>query len=386
MIRPSFIRDRVSSLIQSEKHMQNLFLAIDAVPKHDSWTSTVDLQVLFLRLTLDSSTEFLFGSSVNSQLEALAIEKNYAPGSPRHDDAFTKAFDTAQNSLAIRRRLGPMCWIHNPKSFQKACKDCHQFVDTYVSTALQQNSISKQDDKSESQATSLLQELVQQTRDPIELRYHLLHLLLAGRDTTAGHLGYVFLMLATHPEKFQKLRTTILHHFGSDTDGSNGSITFEKIKSCTYLQHTLQETLRLFPAVPLNARVASVDTTLPFGGGHLGEDPIFIPKGSDITYSTFSMQRSRELWGQDSDVFRPERWEGRKSGWEFLPFNGGPRICIGQQYALTSSAYAIVRILQRFEGVEFVGEKPVGTRSVRHNSTLTCNAEEGVRVRLKYAE
>lgn len=98
------------------------------------------------------------------------------------------------------------------------------------------------------------------------------------------------------------------------------------------------------------------------------------------------MQRSRKLWGGDSDKFKPERWEGRKSGWEYLPFNGGPRICIGQQYALTSSAYAVIRILQKFEGIELVGEWPTSTRSVRHNSTLTCNTEEGVRVRLRYAE
>jgi len=43
------------------------------------------------------------------------------------------------------------------------------------------------------------------------------------------------------------------------------------------------------------------------------------------------MHRRRDIWGQDAAKFRPERWDGRRPGWEYLPFNGGPRICIGQR-------------------------------------------------------
>jgi cytochrome P450 len=64
------------------------------------------------------------------------------------------------------------------------------------------------------------------------------------------------------------------------------------------------------------------------------------------------MHHRRDIYGDDADEFRPERWETLRPGWEYLPFNGGPRICLGQQYALTEAAYVSVRLLQEFSKVE----------------------------------
>jgi len=77
-----------------------------------------------------------------------------------------------------------------------------------------------------------------------------------------------------------------------------------------------------------------------------------VPKGTTVDYSTYVMHRRKDLYGEDADEFIPERWETRRPGWEFLPFNGGPRICIGQQFALTEASYVTVRLLQRFEKIE----------------------------------
>lgn len=57
------------------------------------------------------------------------------------------------------------------------------------------------------------------------------------------------------------------------------------------------------------------------------------------------------------DTFHPERWEvWQPRPWEYIPFNGGPRICVGQQFAVTQMGYTVVRILQRFERVERLWE------------------------------
>jgi cytochrome P450 len=63
------------------------------------------------------------------------------------------------------------------------------------------------------------------------------------------------------------------------------------------------------------------------------------------------MHRNPKYFGPDPEVFRPERWETLKPGWEYLPFNGGPRICLGQQFALTEVGYTTVRICQEYSEI-----------------------------------
>jgi hypothetical protein len=126
----------------------------------------------------------------------------------------------------------------------------------------------------------------------------------------------------------------VLEEFG--TYSNPRDITFSTLKSCSYLQWVLNETLRLHPVVPLDGRRALKDTTtLPTGGGPNGDKPIYVREGVQVDYSVYVIQRRKDLWGEDADEFRPERWNGRKSGWEYLPFNGGPRICIGQQVRIS---------------------------------------------------
>lgn len=97
--------------------------------------------------------------------------------------------------------------------------------------------------------------------------------------------------------------------------------------------------LRLYPSVPLNARAATKTTVLPTGGGADGKAPIFVKKGTAIGYAVYLMHRREELYGSDARVFRPERWDPnidnevnlKGIGWGYLPFNGGPRVCIGRK-------------------------------------------------------
>lgn len=123
--------------------------------------------------------------------------------------------------------------------------------------------------------------------------------------------------LAKDPARYKKLRDTIIEQFG--TYENPREISFKTLKACQYLQHCNNEALRIYPVVPLNGRYANKDTTLPRGGGKDGKSKIFVPKGSNIDYSVHVMHHRKDIWGEDAEDFRPERWEGRKVGWEFLP-------------------------------------------------------------------
>jgi cytochrome P450 len=119
----------------------------------------------------------------------------------------------------------------------------------------------------------------------------------------------------------------------------------------------MNETLRLYPVVPFNVRLSLKDTTLPHGGGPDGLSPMGILKDTPIGYSPLLMQRRADLFPSTPSLshleFSPERWQTwQPKPWQYIPFNGGPRICIGQQFALTEMGYTIVRLLQRFERVE----------------------------------
>jgi hypothetical protein len=314
MMRPQFARDQVSDLDLEEQHVLNLMRAI--VPTASGWTDTLDLQVIFFRLTLDSATEFLFGESVDSQLAALpGYECTTARDQSQDEEVFTAAFDKGQMALATRLRLKGLYMLYNPSSFTKACSDCHSFIDHFVRLALLKD-LPRHAEKGKKKYV-FLEALAAETRDPIELRSQLLNILLAGRDTTASLIGWVFFSLARDPARYTKLRSIIIERFG--TFDRPHDITFAKLKECTYLQHVNNETLRLYPVVPVNSRTANKDTTLPRGGGPDGMSPIFVPKGRSCDYSVFVMHRREDIWGPDADQFVPERWEKRRVGWDYLP-------------------------------------------------------------------
>ena len=89
--------------------------------------------------------------------------------------------------------------------------------------------------------------------------------------------------------------------------------------------------LRLHPLVPGNARMAVTDTVIPVGGGPDGKSPVFVAKGKLVRWSLYAMHRRKDIYGADAEDFMPERWEKLRPGWEYLPFNGGPRICLGRK-------------------------------------------------------
>lgn len=86
-------------------------------------------------------------------------------------------------------------------------------------------------------------------------------------------------------------------------------------------------------------RQALKPTILPLGGGTDGKSPILVRKGEAVGYCVYAMHRRKDLYGGDADEFRPDRWDNFSKqgpdlshiGWGYLPFNGGPRACLGRK-------------------------------------------------------
>ncbi|KAL2812640.1 cytochrome P450 [Aspergillus granulosus] len=369
LLRPQFTRDQISDLDLEERHLQQAMRALPVEPA-TGWTSTVNIQDIIFRLTIDSATEFLFGESSDSQSEALQNGGELPP------DHFTGYFDCGQWYASQRSRYEKLHWLVDNKESRYANQRVHSYVDNFVNKALK----AAAEGKPASTNYIFLEALVDSTKDPIELRSQLLNILLAGRDTTASLLSWSFLMLARHPAVFHKLRTAILADFGPYSDNYE-NITFASLKACRYLQYFLNEVLRLFPSVPINRRIAIRDTTLPHGGGPDGKSPVYLRAGQTVMYSVFVMHREKSLFGEDAEFFNPDRWVDRKSGWEYLPFNGGPRVCLGQQFALTEAGFVLVRFLQRFDAIEDM----LPEKEIRYAANLIVTPLDPVTVRLHAA-
>lgn len=152
----------------------------------DGWTAHTDIQTLFFRLTIDSATEFLFGSSVNSQIahlpESISGSNESSDDSRTDEKAFSTNFDSAQRYIAKRFRLANLYWMLNPKEFKDNNKMVNDFIGHYVDIALRTKA-GKAEEKSNEEGHAketyvFLNELSSQTQDPVELRAQLLNILL----------------------------------------------------------------------------------------------------------------------------------------------------------------------------------------------------------------
>ncbi|KAE9984990.1 hypothetical protein EG328_007980 [Venturia inaequalis] len=254
---------------------------------------------------------------------------------------------------------------------------------------------------------TFLDAIAESSKDRSALRGQIINILAAGRDTTACLLSWTFFLLVRHPEVMSKLRAEISSHDTSILSRST-------LRNMPYLQNVLNETLRLYPSVPVNTRTAINNTILPTGGGPDRKSPVFVPKGSAIAYSVYSMHRRPDLYGMDAEIFRPERWDEdmpkdkdpTTARWGYLPFNGGPRICIGStfsllvqvhflkttmlimnvvvDFALTEAAYTVVRILEAFPTILLPGGELIELIGVeKQTTTLVVSITNGCKVEIR---
>ncbi|KAF7915326.1 uncharacterized protein EAE98_011192 [Botrytis deweyae] len=380
LVRPQFSRDRVSDLDLEERHVQALFARHELQSTQDGWTGKVDLAPLFYNLTLDVSTEFLYGKSVHSQEAGNTASPNPIQSTEDTDfRTFGRHLDAGKETLFMKGIAGRWNGFVKGRNFDYHRDEVHRMVDKFVEGCLRQTQDEKRPElDSEKKPFSLLDELAKVNQDPVQLRHETLQVLNAGRDTTGSLLGWIFYFLARNPDVYSKLRSIILSDFGP----SGSEISFQSLRSCKYLQYVIDESLRVGAPVPLNDRTCNQDTILPRGGGPDGTQPMFLPAGSRVLVSTYAMQYRKDIWGEDAEKFRPERWEGRRAGWEFIPFGGGPRKCIGQQFSLTETSYIIIRFLQKYDQIENL-EKP---GPVLYHHTVTNRSMNGVQVRLHKAD
>ncbi|WP_299751257.1 cytochrome P450 [uncultured Tateyamaria sp.] len=172
------------------------------------------------------------------------------------------------------------------------------------------------------------------TLDPLEIRDTVLAFILAGHETSAIALSWALMLLASDQKIQEEARAEAISVVGSG--GSNIGDAPGRLPLC---RRILDEAMRLYPPTPLISRVAGKDDEL-FGRRIRKGDRVFLP--------ICALHRHSLLW-EDPHAFRPERFEQRPARFTFLPFGGGPRVCIGASLAYRETDIILAALLSQFK-------------------------------------
>jgi len=187
---------------------------------------------------------------------------------------------------------------------------------------------------------------------------------LAGHETTASALTWLFYICAERPEVVARMRSEIDTVVGAD------EVRFDQLRRLPYLRAVFRETLRLYPPITFMPRVALEDATI---------GPRRLPRGALVMISPWTLHRHRDYWSAPH-AFHPERFlpenDAALVDGAYIPFGQGPHTCVGAGFALTESLLIITELLRRFDF------KVADERVVRPAARLTTRPREQIHCRV----
>ncbi len=193
-------------------------------------------------------------------------------------------------------------------------------------------------------------------------------LFVAGHETTANALAWTFYLLGQHPEVEQKLAAEIAATLQGRLP------TLADLPKMPYLEMVIKESMRMYAPAWITSREAQEDFEL---------DGYTIPKGSTLMMSMYVVHHDSRYWDQP-DAFRPERFSAANEEnipkYAYFPFGGGPRVCIGNQFAMMEAELVTATILQRYQLALLPNQQ------IKLNPLVTLRPEPDIQMRISQRE
>ncbi|KAK9063233.1 hypothetical protein SSX86_017103 [Deinandra increscens subsp. villosa] len=330
----------------------------------------ISLQDLLMRSTLDSIFKVGFGFDLDT-----------LSGSDEVSNQFMTAFD--DSSCIIFRRYVDLLWrlkrYFNIGS-EAALKKNIEVIDNFAYELIERKKEQMKNVKDDRNKEDILSRfLIESEKNPANLtdqylRDITLSFVIAGKDSTANTLTWFFYMLCKHKPIQEKVTLEVKEATGAEYTYSINEFSLKLTEAALdkmhYLHAALTETLRLYPAVPLDGKHSEKDDILP--------DGFKIKKGDSISYMPYPMGRMTYIWGEDAEEFRPERWlhDGvfqPESPFKFTAFQGGPRICLGKDFA-----YRQMKIMAAFLVFFFKFQLVDESKEATYRTTITLQMDKGL--------
>ncbi|KAF9167128.1 hypothetical protein DFQ26_005740 [Actinomortierella ambigua] len=322
----------------------------------------VDMQEIFYKFTLDSFGEVSFGQSFGCLLH------------PEREVEFAAAFDRL-NTIVFDRVIRADWKIREAVlGLQKQVQHDKAIITDFAYNVIRE----RRQQGYHKQHRDLLQLCMDYTDDqgqPLSdemLKDMVLNFIIAGRDTTAQALTWMFWSMHARATKdAAEIQAKMRHEV--DSVLQNEDPTYETTKKMKYAEACMYEALRLYPSVPRNIKECVQDDVWP--------DGTKVEKGTFVLWSPWIMGRTTAIWGQDATEYRPERWvesASKPSPAQFPAFHVGPRICLGQQFATIEGITLASMLFAHFE-FELVDPE----RKPGYVPGLTMPMDGGLPVRIK---
>eukprot|EP01018_Ginkgo_biloba_P037642 Gb_34117 [translate_table: standard] len=357
-------------------------LKLASILQHEAHNmQPVNMQDMFMRMTFDSICEVGFGVEICSLSPSL-------PNVP-----FASAFDSCNSIIASR--YGDPLWKFKKLfniGMEAKLKEDRSVIDGFIYGIIQRRrEAMKNNTEIKPDLLSRILSLGMENPNTYSdkyLRDAILSFIIAGRDTTAVTLSWFMFLLSKNPkpaeiilQELQQLEVMQCSSRGDHYNCQDGFadfaalLTYDNLNKLHYLHAAITETLRLYPAVPMDPKEAVGEDTLPNGKK--------IRRGNVVCYSPFAMGRMERLWGNDALEFKPERWLNDgvfrpQSPFKFTAFQAGPRICMGKDSAYLQMKMAAAILLRFFEF------EVVSQHQVNYMFSLTLQmSSEGLPMRVK---
>lgn len=309
----------------------------------------IDVDEEMMRLTLEVVGKALFSIDLSREASKL-----------------TAAVLTALDHIIYKARnlIVPPNSIPTPRNlrFRRALKTLNEAVYALISERLAHGQ------PGDDLLGMLLQARDEETGEPmneVQLRDEIITMLIAGHETVASALTWTWYLLANHPVEFDCLRGEVTRVLG------NRLPTSADLPALTHTAQVFSEALRLYPPAWVITRQAVEEDDL------LGYP---VPAGALVILSPYVVHRLPEYW-EDPDVFQPGRFsperEGKRHRFAYIPFGGGPRLCIGSGFAAVEAHLIMAQIVQQFRL-----ELPPGEQ-VQMDALVTLRPRSGMPMRVR---